>query len=56
MFEERNLRVHTAAQDALVHRDIDYVVNNGAIEMVERDRPGDLSYRAARSSSLRRPV
>jgi preprotein translocase subunit SecA len=40
LFEERNLRVHTAVQDALhahalVHRDIDYLVKNGAIEMVD---------------------
>jgi preprotein translocase subunit SecA len=40
LFEERNLRVHTAVQDALhahalVHRDVDYLVKNGAIEMVD---------------------
>jgi preprotein translocase subunit SecA len=40
LFEERNLRVHTAVQDALeahalVRRDIDYLVKDGAIEMVD---------------------
>jgi preprotein translocase subunit SecA len=40
LFEERNLRVHSAVQDALhahalVHRDIDYLVKDGAIEMVD---------------------
>lgn len=40
LFEERNLRIHTAVQDALqahalVHRDIDYLVKNGAIDMVD---------------------
>jgi preprotein translocase subunit SecA len=40
LFEKRNLRVHTAVQDALhahalVHRDVDYLVKNGAIEMVD---------------------
>ena len=40
LFEDRNLRVHTAVQDALhahalVNRDIDYLVKNGAIEMVD---------------------
>ena len=40
LFETRNLRLHTAVQDALhahglLHRDVDYVVKNGAIEMVD---------------------
>ena len=40
LFEERNLRLHTAVQDALhahalLRRDVDYVVKNGAIEMVD---------------------
>jgi preprotein translocase subunit SecA len=40
LFEERNLRAHSAVQDALhahalVHRDVDYLVKNGAIEMVD---------------------
>jgi preprotein translocase subunit SecA len=40
LFEDRNLRIHTAVQDApdahaLVRRDIDYVVKDGAIEMVD---------------------
>jgi preprotein translocase subunit SecA len=40
LFEERSLRVHTAVQDALhahalVHRDVDYLVKNGTIEMVD---------------------
>jgi len=40
LFEERNLRLHTAVQDslhahALLHRDVDYVVKGGAIEMVD---------------------
>jgi preprotein translocase subunit SecA len=40
LFEDRNLRAHSAVQDALhahalVHRDIDYVVKDGAIEMVD---------------------
>jgi preprotein translocase subunit SecA len=40
LFEERNLRLHTAVQDALhahglLHRDVDYLVKNGAIEMVD---------------------
>src|ERR1039457_2709947 len=40
LFEERNLRVHSAVQDALhahalVNRDIDYLVKDGAIEMVD---------------------
>jgi preprotein translocase subunit SecA len=40
LFEERNLRVHTAVQDsleahALLRRDVDYLVKGGAIEMVD---------------------
>jgi preprotein translocase subunit SecA len=40
LFEDQNLGVHTAVQDALhahalLRRDIDYVVKNGAIEMVD---------------------
>jgi preprotein translocase subunit SecA len=40
LFEERNLRLHTAVQDALhahglLHRDVDYLVKDGAIEMVD---------------------
>ncbi len=40
LFDEKNLRIHSAVQDALhahtlVHRDIDYLVKNGAIEMVD---------------------
>jgi preprotein translocase subunit SecA len=40
LFEERNLSVHTAVEEALhahvlLHRDIDYIVKNGAIEMVD---------------------
>jgi len=40
LFEDRNLRVHTAVQDALdahalVRRDVDYLVKDGAIEMVD---------------------
>jgi preprotein translocase subunit SecA len=40
LFESRNLPVHTAVQDALhahalLHRDVDYIVKNGAIEMVD---------------------
>ncbi len=40
LFEERNLRLHTAVQDALeahalLHRDVDYLVRGGAIEMVD---------------------
>jgi preprotein translocase subunit SecA len=40
LFEERNLSVHSAVQDALhahalVRRDIDYLVKNGSIEMVD---------------------
>lgn len=39
-FEERNLRLHTAVQDsleahALLRRDVDYLVKDGAIEMVD---------------------
>ena len=40
LFEEQNLRLHTAVQDALeahalLHRDVDYLVKGGAIEMVD---------------------
>ena len=40
LFDERNLRLHTAVQDALhahalLRRDVDYLVKNGAIEMVD---------------------
>jgi preprotein translocase subunit SecA len=40
LFEERNLRIHTALQDALeanalLRRDVDYLVKGGAIEMVD---------------------
>ena len=40
LFEEANLRHHTAVQDALeahalLRRDVDYLVKNGAIEMVD---------------------
>ncbi|HLK67746.1 MAG TPA: DEAD/DEAH box helicase [Bryobacteraceae bacterium] len=40
LFDPRNLRLHTALQDALhahalLHRDVDYLVKNGAIEMVD---------------------
>ena len=40
LFEERNLRLHTAVQDALhahalLRRDVDYMVKDGAIEMVD---------------------
>ena len=40
LFDERNLRLHTAVQDALhahvlLRRDVDYVVKNEAIEMVD---------------------
>lgn len=40
LFDERNLRVLTAVQDALhahalVRRDVDYVVKNGAVELVD---------------------
>jgi preprotein translocase subunit SecA len=40
LFEERNLRLHSAVQDALhahalLHRDVDYLVKDGAIEMVD---------------------
>jgi preprotein translocase subunit SecA len=40
LFEERNLRLHTAVQDALeahalLRRDVDYLVKNGAVEMVD---------------------
>ena len=40
LFEESNLELHTAVQDALeahalLRRDVDYLVKNGAIEMVD---------------------
>jgi preprotein translocase subunit SecA len=40
LFDSENLAVHTAAQDALhahalLHRDVDYVVKGGAIELVD---------------------
>jgi len=40
LFDERNLRLHTAVQDglhahALLRRDVDYLVKDGAIEMVD---------------------
>ena len=40
MFDSRNLAIHTAVQDALhayalLRRDVDYIVKNGAIEMVD---------------------
>jgi preprotein translocase subunit SecA len=40
LFEERNLRLHTAVQDcleahALLRRDVDYLVKAGSIEMVD---------------------
>jgi preprotein translocase subunit SecA len=40
LFENRNLPVHAAVQDslhahALLHRDVDYIVKNGAIESVD---------------------
>src|SRR4051812_8300143 len=40
LFETRNLAIHTAVQDglhahALLCRDVDYIVKNGAIEMVD---------------------
>jgi preprotein translocase subunit SecA len=40
LFESRNLTIHTAIQDALhahalLRRDVDYLVKNGAIEMVD---------------------
>ena len=40
LFEPRNLRLHTAVQDALhahalLRRDVDYLVKDGAIEMVD---------------------
>ena len=40
LFEERNLALHTAVQEALeahalLRRDVDYLVKNGAIEMVD---------------------
>ncbi len=40
LYDERNLSLFTAIQDALhahalLHRDVDYVVKNGAIEMVD---------------------
>ena len=43
LFEERNLPIHSMLQDAvhahaLLHRDIDYVVKDGAVEMVDEFR------------------
>ena len=40
LFEERNLGIHTAVEEALhahalLRRDVDYIVKNGAIEMVD---------------------
>jgi preprotein translocase subunit SecA len=40
LFDDRNLRLHTAVQDALharalLRRDVDYLVKDGAIEMVD---------------------
>jgi preprotein translocase subunit SecA len=40
LFDESNLRAHTAVQDALhahalLHRDVDYLVKDGSIEMVD---------------------
>ena len=40
LFDEQNLRVLTAVQDALhahalLRRDVDYVVKNGAVELVD---------------------
>jgi preprotein translocase subunit SecA len=40
LFDESNLRAHSAVQDALhahalLHRDVDYLVKDGAIEMVD---------------------
>jgi preprotein translocase subunit SecA len=40
LFDSRNLAIHTAVQDALhayalLRRDVDYIVKNGAIEMVD---------------------
>jgi preprotein translocase subunit SecA len=40
LFDNRNLAVHEAVQEALhahalLHRDVDYIVKNGAIEMVD---------------------
>src|SRR6185503_6893074 len=40
LFDDRNLAIHTAVQDALhahalLRRDVDYIVKNGAIEMVD---------------------
>jgi preprotein translocase subunit SecA len=40
LFDERNLPIHGAIEEALhahalVHRDIDYIIKNGAIEMVD---------------------
>ena len=40
LFEDRNLAIHSAVQDALhahalLHRDVDYLVKDGAIEMVD---------------------
>ena len=43
LFDERNLRIHTVLQDAvhahgLLHRDVDYVVKDGVVEMVDEFR------------------
>jgi preprotein translocase subunit SecA len=43
LFEERNLQLHTALQDAvhahaLLRRDVDYVVKEGVVEMVDEFR------------------
>jgi preprotein translocase subunit SecA len=43
LFDERNLQIHTALQDglhahALLRRDVDYVVKDGAVEMVDEFR------------------
>ncbi|QOY88573.1 preprotein translocase subunit SecA [Paludibaculum fermentans] len=40
LFDEKNLQLHTAIQDALhahrlLHRDVDYVVKDGSIELVD---------------------
>jgi len=40
LFDEKNLMIHSAVQDALhahalLHRDVDYLVKDGAIEMVD---------------------
>jgi len=43
LFDERNLQIHTALQDALhahalLRRDVDYVVKDGVVEMVDEFR------------------